>query len=1021
MAGIFVLFVMSIVLLGTVYMQSPLRDDAPKAVRGVLDLSGWSLERQGMVLLDGEWEFYPDKLLGPDDFRRGGTGPGDRRYVAVPGTWKSGSLDAYGVKRKGAGTYRLVVRLSGKEADLGLRMVSVRMAHSLFVDGVLKGQSGVPAVDPGAFKPGNTPYTTYFHTHVPQVELIVQVANYNFVTGGLVNSMEFGLAQDVSKLTYLRLGSDIGVIMLLSVFGAYQLGLYALGRRDRAYAYSGLFMLLLDVNYSLYHEKVAQRLLPHAPFELLYKLLDFGQFGSEIVFVLFLHAIEPRLMSRRLLHGGLAPFYGYLAAVLTLPYAWHSDVKYAVTLYQFAFVLLLLARMTYLFVTSRREKAERTELVLLICGLIFMAVHLVNSALYSENIVFSNFGTKLGVIGFVIMMAVVLAKRYSNSFQRSEQLAAELLRANRLKDELLLNTSHELKTPLHGIMNMAAHLLQEEPDAFKPENKRHLWMIQDTAQKLSLLVRDLIDLARLKHDDLQLEPVPVDLRTAAELALELLRFELGGKPVRLENHVEAGLWALADENRLRQVLYNVIHNAIKHTGSGFIRVTAGQAAGLAVISVEDTGSGIVQERHETIFNYLERGHERPAGRDDTGLGVGLYMSRVLVERMGGTIAVAWSEPGAGTRITFTLPLTAGVATAGESGGRQALPQRPYVDSVPLDIQRGHAQTILVVDDEASNIHVLLNLLSRQPYNVITAFSTKEALFKLKLQPKIDLVITDVMMPESSGFELCRKLRGQYSIVDLPILLATVKDAPEDVALGYQAGANDYVTKPFSGETLLARIQTLLAMKTAFRQAVSNELAFHQAQIKPHFLYNALSSVISFCYTDGEQAARLLTMLSQYLRYILETDRLTLFVPLHRELELVHAYIEIEHARFGDAFAFRCEVDEGLEDMPIPSLCIQPFVENALRHGLFEKEEQGTVTLGIYRRMKHIQVIVTDNGAGMGEERLRAALSGELVDGGIAIPNIRRRLETISGASLSMQSEPGIGTEVTLLLPIESVE
>lgn len=190
-------------------------------------------------------------------------------------------------------------------------------------------------------------------------------------------------------------------------------------------------------------------------------------------------------------------------------------------------------------------------------------------------------------------------------------------------------------------------------------------------------------------------------------------------------------------------------------------------------------------------------------------------------------------------------------------------------------------TILIVDDEASNIHILLNILRRHHYNVITAFSANEAMDKMEQYPNMDLVILDVMMPGISGIELCRTLRVRYSILDLPILFATVKDAPTDIALGFRAGANDYITKPFDGETLIARIQTLIAMKTSIQEAIRNEYAFHQAQIKPHFLYNALSSVISFCYTDGEKAAYLLSMLSQYIRYILDMDRSTLVVPLHR--------------------------------------------------------------------------------------------------------------------------------------------
>ncbi|MNC21034.1 Sensor histidine kinase YpdA [compost metagenome] len=217
---------------------------------------------------------------------------------------------------------------------------------------------------------------------------------------------------------------------------------------------------------------------------------------------------------------------------------------------------------------------------------------------------------------------------------------------------------------------------------------------------------------------------------------------------------------------------------------------------------------------------------------------------------------------------------------------------------------------------------------------------------------------------------------------------------------------------------MARIQTLLAMKSSFQEAIRNELAFHQAQIKPHFLYNALSSVISFCYTDGEKAAYLLSRLSQYLRYILDVDSHELLVPLSRELELIEAYVDIERARFDDRFEFVSHVEKGLEEIPIPSLCIQPFVENAIRHGFFDQDGRGMVTLTVEKVPGGVQVSVEDDGTGIPEEVLaRITGPGRPGDGvGIGILNIRRRLESIPGASLQVFSEPGRGTRIVMRLP-----
>ena len=1006
-----------LILATIVYVFVSFADGGREAKRGVFDLSDWRVDGDGLVQLNGEWEFYPNRLLAPDDFAQ--LAQEDVSYFAVPDNWR-GYSGGHGFTRKGAGTYRLVVKLPEPELDLAVYVENVRMSHRLFVDGRLKGQGGSPSTDPQLFEPGNTPYTAYFRAMTGELELVVQVANYNFFTGGIAKPLRLGSAEQVSTFFGQRIGLDIGVVLVLVLFGAYQVCLYALARRDHMYVLSGAFMLLLGASHSLYNEKISQRLLPEAPFELLYKLMDIFHFLAMVLLLLFLVNVERRLITRRMLHVLLVPFYVYLVCVTVLPYAVHSEFKYVITMFQVFVWIGFFCRMVYVLVRGWDEREGREELLLMCGGGMALLVHFVSSMMYSENLVFANYGTPIGLIGFVACIAILLAQRYSRSFVRTEQLSKQLQRAGELKDELLLNTTHELQTPLHGISNAASFLLQDGEQSFAPQHVRNLWLIKDTSLKLSMLVRDLIDLARLKHDDLPLYPVVVDVRIAVDVVAELLRYELSGKEVLLVNAVDSGIYALADEIRLRQVLHNLIHNAVKFTSVGSIVIRAERRGGAVAVTVEDTGQGIELARHESIFDYLEHGDDGPSGNGHTGIGVGLYIRRQWAERMGGGLAVERSAIGVGTTMALSLPTAEAqreVAASAMSGAGDFV-RRPPATGVFDDIVGGHAHTIVIVDDEAANLQVLLNVLARHPYNVLTAFSAKEALGKIQASGKVDLVIADIMMPEHSGIDLCRTLRRQYSIAELPILFATVKDSAHDIALGFQAGANDYITKPFDGETLVARVHTLIAMKSSFQEAVRNELAFHQAQIKPHFLYNALSNVIAFCYTDGEKAAHLLSMLSQYLRYILDMDRTVWHVSLAQELKLIEAYVEIERERFGERIEFRCEVEAGLDMVRIPPLCIQPLVENAMRHGLFEKDGPGIVELTIRSVDGRLEATVSDNGTGIAEDKLARLLDGERTDGGIAIFNIRRRIVAMPGASLHISSPPGGGATVRFVWPIQ---
>ncbi|RNB87477.1 response regulator [Brevibacillus fluminis] len=1018
--GMSIIFLLSIAIFVGIYNQTIPNDHTPLAKHGVLDLTQWDFKQKGIVPLDGEWEFYPGKLLEPPAFREGSSGTPS--YISVPGTWKGEASQGNSYSRKGYGTYRLKVILPDSMTGeiVGLKTRSIRMSHQLYINGRLEGGSGKPAVEKDAHLPGNTPYEAFFYPGGKEVEIVIPVANFMFITGGIVNPIQFGLHQDIAKLNSIQVGTDIAKILFLLLLGSYHLGFYFLRMKERTYLYSGFYMVCLGLYESIYGEKIVLQLLPGIPFEFAYKIQDASMYVSAVLLLMFFQSIDQRLLSRRNLRWINMPVMVFIATILLLPYSVYSEIKVPFLFYITIAHLFMLIRMIFLYIKHRRESSStQQELLLCIGSSGSLMASLVIGSMYADNLILTDMWGKIAVVSFITFMNILLAVRFNTAYETTEILSRQLAVSNELKDEFLTNTSHEMKTPLHGIQNITSYLLESEEDPLSPKQSQNLRLIKDTSIKLSMLIHDLIDVTRLKQGELRLSLTLVDVRVVTQMVFDILRFELTGKNVWLDNQVGNQVWVLADENRLRQIMYNLVHNAIKHTDQGSITVKAIAANGMVTVSVEDTGTGIAHDKHEAIFGYFEQ-LDQPLPRDGyTSMGVGLYISRKLVERMGGEIKVAWSQVGEGTRMDFTLPISPVQPAYQEIAAAAVMETNDFPHDAPLDFDGQHGQTILVVDDEVTNIHVLMTILMRHRYNVITAFSAKEALDKMQIHPRIDLIILDVMMPGMSGIELCQQLRQQHSILDLPILFATVKDTPHDIALGYRAGANDYLTKPFDAKTLIARIQTLLAMKTSIRDALQNEQAFHQAQIKPHFLYNALSSVIGFCYMDGQKAAYLLTMLSQYLRFILDMDRNKLFVTLERELDLIEAYVEIEKARFDDRFSFTCSVDEDVLQAEIPSLSIQPFVENAIRHGLFEKEGSGEVTLTILAEERQIRIEVVDDGIGISAEVLALLFKGERKkegDGGIGIANIRQRLEAIPDASLTISSELGKGTKVTMTLP-----
>ncbi len=399
----------------------------------------------------------------------------------------------------------------------------------------------------------------------------------------------------------------------------------------------------------------------------------------------------------------------------------------------------------------------------------------------------------------------------------------KLERLDKLKDEFLANTSHELRTPLHGIIGIAESLHDGAAGSPTDAMRTNLAMIIMSGKRLSGLVDDILDFSKLKTSTLDLQIKPVNLRVIADIVLTLSRPLSRGKMLTLINAIDGDFpFVDADENRLQQILHNLVGNSIKFTHSGAVTISAGSSGDMAQISVSDTGIGIAADKLDRIFEPFEQ-VDGSISRKYGGTGIGLSISKQLVELQGGTLQIKTKE-GEGTTLTFSLPFSR--QTADGIDATTAVPtilgaesmamdaQEPeQAAEVPLGDQSRPGRNVLVVDDEIINQQVLKNVLTLDHYTVFQAFSGKEALAAINSGQHFDLVLLDVMMPMMSGYELCEKIREILPSNELPIIMLSARNQIEDLVTGLNAGANDYLTKPISRQELLARLKTHLNLKT----------------------------------------------------------------------------------------------------------------------------------------------------------------------------------------------------------------
>ena len=455
---------------------------------------------------------------------------------------------------------------------------------------------------------------------------------------------------------------------------------------------------------------------------------------------------------------------------------------------------------------------------------------------------------------------------HRRSLARERAINRRLREVDQLKDELLANTSHELRTPLFGITGLAESMLDGSAGALSPEARENLSMIASSGRRLNHLVGDILDMSKMRHRRLDLQLHPLDLHPLVDVVLTLSAPLVGDRDLKLVNSVPRDLAPVqGDENRMQQIFYNLIGNAVKFTDSGKVEVTAKARGKDLVVAVRDTGIGIPVDKQLEIFEPFEQADtsaERPYG----GTGLGLAVTRQLVELHGGKLWVK-STPGAGSTFYFSLraakgdapidarspstavrlPVEAETSESAEALSGLTSTSETMTETgvetvietvIETDSDGRDAIHILVVDDEPVNLQVLRHYMIGSRLKITTAADGAAALQCLE-DGSFDLVLLDVMMPQMSGFEVCRVIRERYSMAELPVLFLTAKSQVVDIELGLALGANDFLPKPISRDELLARLRPhldLLAMNRRLEELVQEKLSH----------INVLEGVLPIC-------------------------------------------------------------------------------------------------------------------------------------------------------------------------------
>jgi two-component system, sensor histidine kinase ChiS len=843
--GLFFLFVISI---PTIAAQTP------------IDLTNEDWSRGNIHTIKGEFDFYPEQFIAPSQLTL-------KQSAPVPSLRMSGLtfLSPNNFPAIGYGTFKIDILVPEEKTQLFLFIPDIAKAYTLWDTEKLLATNGIPGTNRAAETPGFQSRVIELKPIDGQISLVLQVSNFHYQWAGSSSPMQLTDIDGVFELKEKKIiHAAVSATTLIAV-GILFLLMFSSRPCEKFLLYFGLLCLDMGIRRLL----IEERILYFYADEYWSALQGLYNICTYLAFPFFVSYFSYRFPVRYSKYATLiswlitAPFC--LLALMTevVFYTRFSEIFQILILFSFPYVF---------FVYAKILRQGREGAILFGIGLAIFCLTIISDILTYSHIIDMPFMTHMGVLTFVLFQLVDLLKSYLRNIQSIEKMSVtikkrneELLKVDAFKDEFLSTTSHELRTPLHGISGLAKTLLHDQSLTLNNDQRHKLDLISSSSQRLGSLVNDILDFSSIKNDNLKLNLKCVDLLAVSNLVIGSLQPLLAGRDIVLSANIsDAARYVLADENRLQQILFNLLGNAVKFTDEGFIQLnattdffdTSAKAEALAKnaisadttkqsvqIEIIDSGMGIPLSKSDSLFEPFQHISEA-FDPHYSGNGLGLSITRQLIKQHGGEITIQ-SEEGEGTSVRFSLALAREGfdATHSQTDDNLETGQRsiqstaqanltsvaensdePTPENIKSEneLQAVHGSLIFVVDDEEVNRELVKAQLTSVGYEV-ESFGGGKALLEYMDVKTPDLILLDLMMPNINGIEVCRQVRLLNDSYEVPIMMLTARYQVRDIVECLNAGANDYLVKPYHEKELLARVSSQLSARKFWFSNQENQL------------------------------------------------------------------------------------------------------------------------------------------------------------------------------------------------------
>jgi signal transduction histidine kinase/CheY-like chemotaxis protein len=735
---------------------------------GILDLSNHNFYDTKFVDLSGEWEYYPNKILKPeeiDSYKQ------NKTYTYFPSLWKS---EGFLTPSFGIATYRLKVKLNSNSI-MGVYMPDVYTSYNLWINGKLISKNGIVSDKNETFTPEWLPKTSPFLAEKENI-IVVQISNFSHHKGGATKSIKIGNWENISKESDLENNLSVFLTGFIIMSSLFFLGLYYFGNKEKYVLYFAIFCIFYGYRVIGTENYFLHRLLYENMWFTLIRFEYLTLFLSSYMLIKFLENLYPEDIIKNINKTIEIVCLLFSISIILPTYIFTAFINQFII-----FVLFCNLYIIYLFFTAYKNKRDGAIFAVISVAFLILTIS-INSLAYFGIIQRQYLLEFIGYTLFFFFQSLILSYRFSISFKRAMVQAESGVKAREL---FLATVSHELRTPMNGVIGMTDLLHSTK---LSIEQMEYVKTIRESGETLLRIINDILDYSKFESGNINLEEEEFEIENLCDEVSRMFLPSISISQNKLYFIISPEIpnTLYADASRIRQILINLINNANKFTKNGYIKVlidliSTEEDIVTLCFKVQDSGVGIPKEKINALFKPFSQVHENKFG----GTGLGLIICKILVNAMKGDVSVE-SEEGKGSIFKFDLKI--GFIKKEIELNKDIFIDlfidnndlklslenyfiRNKIDYVnDIDILDNENRNIVVITDDVYYKKVLTNFINKKVK--IICIQTKE--LKLVYDKRITLISTPIIFSEIKN--LLSEKKSEVTIIKESIEVSLMKES-----------------------------------------------------------------------------------------------------------------------------------------------------------------------------------------------------------------------------------------------------